>query len=127
MGFAMYGGAGAGSLFLLGIPLGALWGLAAPPLQSMMTRCVDATQQGRLQGAISSLRGIGGMMGPLVFTQTLAWAIRPGARVRLPGAPYLLACALLVIAALASWRLPRAFGRGKLGLMGSDSCGKTGQ
>jgi DHA1 family tetracycline resistance protein-like MFS transporter len=103
MAFAVYGSAPTGTLFLLGIPFGALWGLASPPLQSMMTRCVDATHQGRLQGAISSLRGIGGMIGPIVFTQALAAAIRPKSPLAVPGAPYLLASSLLVVAALASW------------------------
>jgi DHA1 family tetracycline resistance protein-like MFS transporter len=94
--FALYGFASRGALFLAAIPFGALWGIAAPAMQALMTRRVDPTQQGRLQGAISSLRGIGGMIGPLMFTQALAAAMGNGPLAAAPGAPYLLAAALLV-------------------------------
>jgi DHA1 family tetracycline resistance protein-like MFS transporter len=105
--FALYGIASTGALFLLGIPFGALWGIAAPALQALMTRRVGPTQQGSLQGAISSIRGIGGMIGPLLFTQAFAAAIRPGALVPFPGIPYLLAAALLLLCTMTAVRATR--------------------
>jgi DHA1 family tetracycline resistance protein-like MFS transporter len=42
------------------------------------------------------------MIGPLLFTQAFALAIQPGAAVYLPGAPYLLAAALLAASALTA-------------------------
>jgi DHA1 family tetracycline resistance protein-like MFS transporter len=93
--FAFYGLASVQTVFLLGIPWGALWGIAAPALQALMTQRVDPRHQGRLQGAVSSLRGIGGLIGPLMFTQAFAGAIRKGALLPIPGAPYLLAALLL--------------------------------
>jgi DHA1 family tetracycline resistance protein-like MFS transporter len=107
LAFAFYGGATTSLLFILGIPFGALWGLADPPIQSMMTRHVSPTEQGRLQGAISSLRGIGGMIGPIVFTQAFAAAIKPDASFRLPGAPYWLSALLLLVCTAAAWRVAR--------------------
>jgi len=107
LAFAFYGGAPTGALFLLGIPCGAVWGIAAPALQALMTRRVDPTHQGRLQGSLASIRGIGGMIGPLLFTQAFAAAIRPGAAVRVPGVPYLLAAALLVLCTVVSVRVTR--------------------
>jgi DHA1 family tetracycline resistance protein-like MFS transporter len=104
VGFALYGAAAPGPLFLVGIPFMALWGIAAPAMQTLFTERVGPTEQGRLQGAISSLRGIGGMLGPLIFTQALASAIRPGSLVPWPGAPYLLAAALLVVCLAVSLR-----------------------
>jgi DHA1 family tetracycline resistance protein-like MFS transporter len=106
--FALYGVASRAAVFLLGIPFGALWGIAAPALQSLMTRKVDPTQQGRLQGAISSLRGIGGLIGPLMFTQAFAASIRKDALLPIPGAPYLLAAALLFACTAASAQVTRA-------------------
>jgi DHA1 family tetracycline resistance protein-like MFS transporter len=105
VGFAFYGLAPTGALFLAGIPFGALWGLAAPPMQALMTRRVDPMHQGRLQGAISSLRGIGGMTGPLVFTQVLAAASRQGSHAMLPGAPFVLASVILLVCVVASLRV----------------------
>ena len=94
--FAFYGLSSTGAMFILGIPFGALWGIAAPAIQALMTRRVDPMHQGRLQGAITSLRGIGGLIGPIMFTQAFAVAIRPGSPLPIPGAPYLLAAALLL-------------------------------
>jgi MFS transporter, DHA1 family, tetracycline resistance protein len=73
-----------------------LWGVAGPAMQSLMSQRVDATSQGKLQGAINSLRALTGMAGPLLFTQVFSAAIAPGARVYLPGAPYYLAALILV-------------------------------
>ena len=92
LGFAL---AYKGWIVFAAIPFVALWGIAAPAVQSMMSRHVDHTSQGKLQGAINSLRSITGMIGPLIFTQVFALATAPGNRHHLPGAPYALAAGLL--------------------------------
>ena len=61
-----------------------------------MSRRVDLSSQGKLQGAINSLRAITGMAGPVLFTQVFAFAISPLASIHLPGAPYCLAAVLLL-------------------------------
>jgi DHA1 family tetracycline resistance protein-like MFS transporter len=85
-----------GWLFLSAIPFLGLWGIAGPSVQSLMSRRVDPTSQGKLQGAINSIRGISGMIGPLLFTQVLAIAISPSVPIHFPGAPYFLAGLLLL-------------------------------
>jgi DHA1 family tetracycline resistance protein-like MFS transporter len=65
-------------------------------MQSLMSQKVDPSAQGKLQGAINSLRALTGMAGPLLFTQVFSAAIAPTARIHLPGAPYLLASLLLL-------------------------------
>lgn len=96
LGFAGFALATRGYLVLASIPLIALWGVAGPAMQSLMSRRVDHASQGKLQGAINSLRGLTGMIGPLIFTQVFAFAISPRAPAHLPGAPYLLASVLLL-------------------------------
>jgi MFS transporter, DHA1 family, tetracycline resistance protein len=96
-GFVAFGLAPTGPLFYIGIPLLALWGLANPSLQGLMSRRVDPTEQGRLQGANSSLQGIANLGGPSLFTQIFATFIAPSAP-HLPGAPFLLAALLLIVA-----------------------------
>jgi len=98
LAFVVYGLAPTGRVFLLGIPLGALYGLAYPSLQGLMTRRVRPDQQGRLQGALGSLMGIAGVIAPLLFTQVFAAAIGRFRAFALPGAPFLLAAFLLVTA-----------------------------
>jgi DHA1 family tetracycline resistance protein-like MFS transporter len=97
LGFAGLALAFNGSLFLASIPFIALWGVAGPAMQSLMSRRVDPTSQGKLQGAINSLRSITGMVGPVFFTQVFAYAIAKNATLHLPGAPYFLAAFLLAI------------------------------
>ena len=79
-------------------------------MQSLMTRRVNAFEQGRLQGAQSSLRGIAFMIGPVLFTTTFGASIGPQYEWRLPGAPYLLAALMLMAAALIAWRATRRSG-----------------
>src|SRR6266704_1362676 len=96
--FTLYGLAPTGALFLLGIPIGGLFGLTYPALQGLMTRRVGADEQGRLQGAIASVMGIAGVIAPVLFTQVFAAAIGRLRGVGVPGAPFLLAALLLVAA-----------------------------
>jgi MFS transporter, DHA1 family, tetracycline resistance protein len=106
MGFLIYGLAPTGVLFIAGLPFVALWGLYQPAMQGLMTRRVEASAQGQLQGAQSSLMGFSGMIAPLVFTQTFATTIGPGA-LHLPGAVFLLAATLLVGSLLLARRATR--------------------
>ena len=95
LGFAGFAAATRGWALLAAIPFIALWGVAGPAMQSLMSQRVDPTSQGKLQGAINSIRALTGMAGPLLFTQVFSAAIAPSARVHVPGAPYYLAAALL--------------------------------
>src|SRR3989441_5660494 len=96
VGFAGFAFATRGWMLLAVIPFIALWGIAAPAMQSLMARHVDPSSQGKLQGAINSLRAITGMAGPILFTQVFALAISPRFGLHLPGAPYFLAGLLLL-------------------------------
>ncbi len=107
-GYFIYAFAPTGAWFLLGIPVVALWGLAGPSGQSLMTRRVAADEQGALQGASGSIQGVATMIGPMLFAGTFAWAIGRGAWLGLPGAAYLLAGLLLVGAAGLAARATRA-------------------
>ena len=83
--------------------VGAAWGVAfmglySPASQALMTRLVDASEQGRLQGANSSLMGIAGLIAPLLYNGVLAAVI--AAPLSVAGAPFYVA-SLLLVAALA--------------------------
>ena len=106
--FTIYGLAPTTMWFMLGIPAGALWGLAGPAAQALASRQVDPSHQGQLQGALSSMRGITGMIGPLLFTQIFAAAIADVNNATFPGAPYVLAGALLFLATFWAWYTTRA-------------------
>lgn len=96
LGFAMFGWAPVGWAFVVAIVVNALWGLATPPSQSMMTKHVSASEQGELQGALSSLRGLAMIFGPGIFSATFAVCIAGGRS--FPAGPWYLAAAILAIA-----------------------------
>jgi DHA1 family tetracycline resistance protein-like MFS transporter len=108
LGFAGFALAARGWIILAVIPFIALWGIAAPAMQSLMSRHVDPSSQGKLQGAINSLRAVTGMAGPPLFTQIFAVAIAPKYAVHLPGAPYFLATLLLLSSLLLAVYVTRA-------------------
>jgi DHA1 family tetracycline resistance protein-like MFS transporter len=103
IGFVIYGLAGSGVIFLLGVPISALWAIAGPAAQALITRRVGPEVQGRIQGALMSLISLAGVLGPLLFANVFAWFIGPRAPLHLPGAPWLLAGLLLAGALLTAW------------------------
>jgi MFS transporter, DHA1 family, tetracycline resistance protein len=98
LGFLIYGVASTGELFWLGIPVMSLWGIAGAAIQALTTQMVAPDRQGQLQGATNSVQSVSQLVGPFLFTLTFAWFISDSAPWKLPGAPFLLAAALLVLA-----------------------------
>jgi DHA1 family tetracycline resistance protein-like MFS transporter len=109
VGFALFGWASVGWLFLLATPINMLWALAGPSSQSMMSQRVSASAQGELQGAIGSVRSVAMLLGPGIFSVTFAAFIAPERSPKIPGAPWYLAGLMLLAAmALASLVAPRS-------------------
>jgi DHA1 family tetracycline resistance protein-like MFS transporter len=101
LGMAWYGLAPTGALFLLAVPFGALMGLYNPAALSLMSERMASGEQGRLQGANSSLMGVVGLFAPFLYPFVFAAAVaRPGpGAVAISGAPFLLAALCLLLGA----------------------------
>jgi DHA1 family tetracycline resistance protein-like MFS transporter len=97
IGFLILGAAPTGPLSWLGIPVLSLWGISGAAMQSLMTRLVAPDQQGQLQGATSSVQSVSQLVGPFLFTLTFSYFIGASAPLHLPGAPFLLAAALMIV------------------------------
>jgi len=106
-GFAIYGFASTGWAYMVGIPVFALMNFLMPGLQGLMTRRVEPSAQGQLQGANQALQGIASVIGPIAFGMTFAWSIRHDGALHQPGLAIYLAAALLVGAFLLSLRVGR--------------------
>jgi DHA1 family tetracycline resistance protein-like MFS transporter len=107
VGFLIYGVADVGWVFFIGLPISALWALAAPSTQALITREVGPEVQGRIQGALMSLVSLAGIVGPLLFTISFGYFIGSGAPVHLPGVPWFIAAFLLGTGAWIGWRYAR--------------------
>ena len=108
VGFLIYGFAREGWMFWLGIPVSALWALASPSTQALITRQVGAQVQGRIQGALMSLVSLAGIIGPTLFAGSFGYFIGQSAPVHLPSAPWFIAAALLACAVGLAWVFAKA-------------------
>ncbi|MBY8827445.1 TCR/Tet family MFS transporter [Hephaestia mangrovi] len=76
--------------------IGCLGAFAWPALNGILSRMVDATRQGALQGGIGSMNSVAAILGPLLAAQSLAW----GARIGFDGLAFILAGVLIATAML---------------------------
>jgi MFS transporter, DHA1 family, tetracycline resistance protein len=104
-GMAIAGAARTGAAYMASIPVISLWNFSMPAAQGMMTHRVSEREQGELQGALSSLRSITFIIGPITFSWIFSWFIDPKHPLHIPGAPYYLAAAMLFAAMLMSMRV----------------------
>ncbi len=103
-GFIVYGLAPTGLVFLIGMPISALWAIAAPATQALITRQVPADMQGRIQGSMSSLVSLAGIVAPALFAGAFGFFIGPHTPLHLPGVAFLIAALLLAGAWLVALR-----------------------
>ncbi len=139
VGIALMGWAPTGVAFIIAMLPNALWGLAMPTLQSLMTRRVGESEQGQLQGANMSVASIAGVASPLFFgwvysvsvgagfAPTAAWlqglgidsrlALRVVDAISTPGLAFYLAAVVLALAALIGWITARRAERDEVTLV----------
>ena len=82
------------------IAVGSLQGFVGPSLQSIMSAHIPANAQGELQGAVGSMSGLVAILSPPFMTQLFSYFSSEQAPVHFPGAPF-LAAAILTVLALA--------------------------
>ncbi|HVY83521.1 MAG TPA: TCR/Tet family MFS transporter [Caulobacterales bacterium] len=87
--------------------LGALQALAYPALNAIMSKQVPPTEQGELQGGVASMMSLSMIFGPFIMTQALGRFSAPGAPIYFPGAAFLLAAALGLVALFIVFRAAR--------------------
>jgi DHA1 family tetracycline resistance protein-like MFS transporter len=78
-------------------PFSALGSVVVPAMRGIMANKAAANQQGEVQGIIASTQSLAVIFAPLVLTYVFYLATRPGGPVFLPGAPFLLAAAVVAI------------------------------
>ncbi len=93
-GYAIYAFAGQGWMMYLGITVSALQGLVFPSLQGMMSAGVPPSEQGELQGSLSSVQSLSSIFGPPLMTGAFATWSAANAPIYFPGAPFLLSVLL---------------------------------
>lgn len=92
-------------LFLAAMFLNSLWGLVRPSAQAQLSRELEGHGQGKLQGMLTSVTSIAGVLAPAFFSRAFAWGVRGD---RFPGAPFVLGAVVLGVAfVLTLWARAR--------------------
>jgi DHA1 family tetracycline resistance protein-like MFS transporter len=78
-------------------------GIAGPALQAILAGHVPPTEQGELQGALTSMMSLTSIIGPLLMTNLFYFFTRPGTPVHFSGAPFLMGSILLLISAILAY------------------------
>ena len=104
--FLGYGLASQGWMIPCIIVFGSLGGVTGPAIQSIVAGAVDPSDQGKIQGALTSLMSLTNIVAPLFFTAGLfSYFTSDQAEFQLPGAPFLAGSALLLTALIVAQRV----------------------
>jgi DHA1 family tetracycline resistance protein-like MFS transporter len=104
VGVTCMGLASTGWLFVAAMLPNALWGLAMPTIQSLMTQRVSESEQGQLQGANNSVGSIAGVVSPLFFGWVYSLSAGPTPDLPFIGSAFLVAALVMVGAAVLGAR-----------------------
>jgi DHA1 family tetracycline resistance protein-like MFS transporter len=108
LAFLCYGLADAGWMIPIIIFFGSLAGVALPAIQGLVAGTVGRSEQGRIQGALTSLISLSAIIAPLIFTAGLfSFFTSDAAPVILPGAPFFLGSLLFLVSLVVLARLFR--------------------
>lgn len=92
-------------LYIALIPY-VLGGIAGPSVQGLISNSVSEKEQGNLQGALAQVMSVTAIIGPVLYTNLFARYSAEDTSVYFPGAPYLVAGLIVVVASiLAIWSL----------------------
>jgi DHA1 family tetracycline resistance protein-like MFS transporter len=106
--FLGYGLASKGWMMLVIIVAGSIGGVAGPAIQGLVAGTVAPHDQGKVQGALTSLMSLTSIFAPLIFAAGLfSYFTSPSAPFELPGAPFLLGSVLWAISFFILVRLFR--------------------
>ncbi len=77
-------------------------GIAGPALQASITEHVNRSQQGALQGSLTSLMSLTTIIGPYIMTKSFKYFTTDKAPFILPGMPFFLGASFMLIALLVT-------------------------
>lgn len=99
-GMILFGFATQGWMMFLILIVYCLGGIAGPALQGLISTQVHRSEQGELQGGLTSLMSVAAIVGPLTMNSLFAWFTSESAPLYFPGAPFIAGALLLLLSIL---------------------------
>src|SRR5690606_7821508 len=99
-GMILFGMATEGWMMFLILVVYCLGGIAGPALQGLISTQVHRSEQGELQGGLTSLMSVASIIGPLTMNSLFAWFTSDKAPLYFPGAPFIAGALLLLLSIL---------------------------
>lgn len=93
-----YGLATQGWMVYVILVLASAGGVAGPAIQAMISRGVGADEQGGVQGSLTSLTSVAGIIGPMLMTWLFGHFISPKVPTQVPGAAFFFSAFLTLCA-----------------------------
>jgi MFS transporter, DHA1 family, tetracycline resistance protein len=107
--FACYGLSYQGWMIFVSLVIAGFAGVGGPAIQGLVAGSVDPSEQGKVQGGLTSIISLSSIFAPLIFTTGLfGYFTSETAPFKLPGAPFYLGALLNLVAVLL---VVRAFRR----------------
>ncbi|WP_288429299.1 TCR/Tet family MFS transporter [uncultured Spirosoma sp.] len=104
LGFVLFAFASQSWMMFAFLGVYALGGIAGPSVQGVISNQVLPSEQGEIQGALTSLTSVTSIVGPLIMTNLFAYFTGSAAPTYFPGAPFALGAVLILISAALARR-----------------------
>jgi DHA1 family tetracycline resistance protein-like MFS transporter len=101
IGLLLFSFANAGWMMYVCLIPYCLSGFAGPALSGILSTQVSASEQGELQGAMTSIQSLTSIIGPLVMTNLFAIFAAKNAQPYFPGAPFMAGAILTIFSIYA--------------------------
>ena len=102
--YAAYGLATEGWMVYVILFVGSIGGVTGPAIQGIISRSVAANEQGGVQGSLTSLASVTGILGPPLATGLFSRFIDPSSSFQLPGAAFFFSALLSVVSLVLAAR-----------------------
>jgi DHA1 family tetracycline resistance protein-like MFS transporter len=102
--FALYGLADRGWIVYVVIFAGSIGGVATPAIQSIISKSVSPDEQGAVQGALTSLQSLTGIIGPLLASNLFRYFTSETAFAHVPGAAFFAGALLSLVGTILAVR-----------------------
>jgi DHA1 family tetracycline resistance protein-like MFS transporter len=104
-----YGLATEGWMIYVILGVASLGGLAPPAAQALITRAVKSTEQGEVQGALTGLQSVAGIIGPIIGGTVFHYSLTEGVAGSHPGMTFFASAAMAGLGwIVAAWAIARA-------------------